>query len=56
MKGEKLVVVKSSGEIVQWEVDKQSQDLIFQSTTLKWSQDIPVIKTHTSFTYALFEL
>ena len=51
-----LFLIKNSGEVLQWQVEKQSMDMQIQETTFKWIRYVPVAKAHNSFAYALFEL
>lgn len=55
-KSERIILVKTNGEVVLFDTEKASMDLVVHKQILPWSMVIPVKKVYGSFTYALFEL
>lgn len=55
-KGEKLVILKQSGEVVTWEADKKGPEICTRSSQLFWTLQLPVRSVFASFNYAVFLL
>ncbi len=55
-KGEKLMLLRTGGEVVLWETDKKSDEICQKKSTLFWTLQLPVSSIHSSFNYAVFLL